>query len=167
MHRENLYLEALMATLATVATVISAGASLLGAIQQRRAGREERENRERANEVQNRQASIRRQRAIRQRLAAARVQQAEIVASGFAAGAPGASGVAGARSGISTDVAANVAASNVQFGLEQQRVGFLNQAGAARSSGIQAGAFSAGIQGIAQPFTSTQSNVALSETFGF
>lgn len=150
-----------MATLATVATVISAGAAVIGAVQQRKAARQTRRAQERAAAVSNRQANLRRQRGIRQQLARARVLRAQTIASGFAAGAPGASVVRGAAGGVQTDAAANVGFSNQIFGLEQQRVGFLNQAAAAQSRGAEQAALFGGISQVSGLFTNPTANAGL------
>ena len=130
-----------MATAATVFQVVGAVVGVASAISQQRGARRERRARENAARVQNRQANLQRQRDIRRSVAASRVQRARAIAAGFSAGAPGASGVAQAAGGIQTDVASNIGASGAQFGLEQQRVGFLGDAAAAQSSQNRAATF--------------------------
>lgn len=139
--------------MAEAALVISAVVGVAGAVSQRKSAKKSRRAQERASRLQNKQAAIARRRSIRQGLAESRILRAQAISSGFAAGAPGASAVAGATGGIQTDVAANIGASGVQFGLEQQRVGALSEANQAISQFNQTGATVSGIQGIAGLFT--------------
>lgn len=136
---------AALTTIATVATIASAGASIIGQRKQAKAARRSREAQEKAAKVANRQASLRRQRAVRQSLAQSRILRARAIAGGFSSGTPGASGVSGAAGAISTDAAVNVGASNQLFGLEQQRVGFLNQAAQFQTQGQSDAALFGGI----------------------
>lgn len=145
-----------LGTIATIATIASAGASIIGQQRQARSARRSRAAQEQAARVQNRQATLRRQRSIRQALAQSRVRRAQAVSAGFGVGAPGASGVAGAVSGIQSDVGSAVGFSGQQFGLEQSRVGFLNQAANFQSQGAQQGALFGGISGIAGIFSNEQ-----------
>lgn len=135
------------------ALIISTVVGVTGALQQRSSAKKSRRAQEKAARLQNKQAAISRRRTIRQRLAESRVLRARAISSGFAAGAPGASAVAGAVGGIQTDVAANIGASGVQFGLEQQRVGALGEANQAISQANQAGALTQTIQSTASIFT--------------
>lgn len=116
------------------ALAIGALFGVVGAVQQRKQQKKAEKAQEKAARVANAQANLRRQREIRQRVAQSRVQQAEIQAAGFSSGSPNSSIVQGAQAGIQTDTASAVGFSNQMFGLEQQRVGFLNQAARAQSS---------------------------------
>ncbi len=151
--------------MATAATIISTVVGVAGAVQQRSGAKKARRAQERAARLQNKQAAIARRRTIRQRLAESRVLRAQTISAGFAAGAPGATAVAGAVGGIQTDVAANIAASGQQFGLEQQRVGALGEANQAISQATQAGAVTQTIQSTAGIFT-PQNVASLRGTFG-
>lgn len=139
--------------MAEAALVISTVVGVAGAVQQRKSAKKSRRAQERAARLQNKQAAIARRRTIRQRLAESRVLRAQTISAGFAAGAPGATAVAGAAGGIQTDVAANIGASGVQFGLEQQRVGAISEANQAISQFNQTGATVQAIQGITSIFT--------------
>jgi hypothetical protein len=150
-----------MATAATIATVVSAGAGIVGAVQQARSAREARQEQQRAARIQNQQAALQRQRRIQQSLAQARVLRAQTQSAGFSAGAPSATGVTGAIGGIQSDVASNIGFSNVQFGLEQQRVGAIGAANAALN---QPNPF-ATIAGVSGLFTNAASNRALQQGF--
>lgn len=141
--------------MAAAVPIIQGVAAVAGFLSQRSNAKKARQAQENASKVANKQASIQRQREIRQRLAASRVQRAHVIASGFSAGSPGASTVSGAAGGIQSDVASNVGFSNQMFGLEQARVGYLNQAANYQSQGQQAASVFGGIQDIAGLFKST------------
>lgn len=136
-------------TTATIIAGISAVAGVAGvagALSQRSAAKKSRKAQERAAEVANKQASIQRQRDVRRRIAQARVQRAEIESQGFARGVAGSSMVSGALGGLSSDTASTVGFSNQMAGMEQARVGFLNEAAAAQSRGAERAAIFGGIQ---------------------
>lgn len=135
------------------AGIISAAVGVYSAVSQARAARKAGKAQERAAQVANKQAALQRQREIRQRVAATRVRQAEITAAGFESGAPGSSVVAGARGGLLSDTGAAIGFSNQIFDLEQQRIGYLNQAQQVQNRGAIAGSISGGIQNIAGLFS--------------
>lgn len=139
--------------MAATAGIISAVVGVVGAVTQARAARKAGKQQEKAARVANKQASLQRQRDIRQRVAAARVRQAEITAAGFVSGAPGSSVVAGARGGLQSDTGAAIGFSNQIFGLEQQRISALNSAQQAQNQGQIFGSVAGGIQNIAGLFS--------------
>lgn len=125
--------------------IVSAVVGVYSAVSQARAAKKAAKADKQAAAAANKQASLQRQREIRQKIAASRVRQAEITSAGFAAGAPGASSVAGAQGGLQSDTASAIGFSNQIFGLEQQRIGFLNQAQASRNSANTTAAYAGAI----------------------
>lgn len=134
------------------ALAIGALFSVVSAVQQRKAQKKAEKAQEQAAKVANAQANLKRQREIRQAVAQSRVQAAQTQAAGFAAGAPGASGVQGAQSGIWSDTASSVSFSNQMFGMEEARVGYMNQAARAQSRANMWGTIGGVGQGLAGMF---------------
>jgi hypothetical protein len=148
-----------MVTAAAVATIIGAGAAVVGGIQSYRAGKEQR----RQNAVSNRISATRRIRSIRAAIARGRVQRAEQQASGFSLGVGGGTAVAGGVAGTNAAVNSAITGSNQQFSGQQVIASSNNSISGFQSSASLAGA----VGGIAGQFADPQAGAAVSNLFGF
>ncbi len=112
----------------TALAVIAAVGAVAGAVQQRKIGKVQR----RQNKLTNKVAAISRQRSIKRSIAASRVQVAQQQAAGFQLGVAGGTAVQGAVSGVRSDIASGIGASNLQFTAQGFQAGFAD-----RISGLQ------------------------------
>lgn len=136
-----------MATLTVVNFLIgvTAVAAVAGAVQSRKAGKEQR----RQNQIQNRIAATKRVRSIRRTIAAARVRRAEAESAGFQFGVSGGTAVQGAVAGITSDVAGEIGAANQQFTGQQAIVESQNRISSLQQSAATFGS----IANLASSFT--------------
>lgn len=104
-----------MADPLTIALIIGAGAATAGAVQSRKARKEQK----RQNKIQNRISANRRVRNIKKSIAQSRVARAQAEAAGFQFGVSGGSAVSGATAGIGSDLGSAIGASNQQFTAQQ------------------------------------------------
>jgi hypothetical protein len=150
--------------MASGALIISTIAAVAGAVQQRKAAKEQR----RQNRVSNRIAANRRSRDIRRSIAARRVQVAAQQSSGFALGVQGGTAVQGAVSGVVADTASAIGAANQQFtgqqviAASQNRISqYLQNAGTYQAIGSIAGQFTGGVGSVG-----AQNRAAVADLFG-
>lgn len=151
-----------MATVAAIATVVSAVAGIGSAVVQRKQQKKVAKEQRRQNMLANKQAARDRARNIRQAVAQQRVVTAEAQQAGFQFGVPGSSAVQGAVQGGQTDLAGNIAASNQQFSIQSLIGESQDKIAGIRS---QFNPFAA-TQAIGSIFTNEQTNRAVLNTFG-
>ena len=117
---------------------VSAAAAVGGAVQARRAGKEQRKQ----NEIQNRIAATKRVRNIRRSIAQSRIQRGQVEAAGFQFGVSGGTAVQGAVGGLTSDLGGAIGAANQQFTGQQALVASQNRISQFQQSAATFGAIS-------------------------
>lgn len=118
-----------MATALAVVSLLGIGVQ---AVQQRKIGKQQR----RQNKLTNKIAAISRRRNVKRSIAASRIQVGLQQSLGFQLGVSGGTAVQGATSGVISDTASTIGASNLQFVGQQFQAGFADNI--SRLQGTQA-----------------------------
>ncbi len=156
-----------MSVVAAVAAVTSVGLTIEGNRQQRKAAKTQRKSEERARRVDNAVARLENQKAIRQRIAEGRIEQANLTQQAESAGVSGSSSLFASTGSVSSSVAGDIGFARARFA---GNLGASN----IRSIGAQkAGRFAARAQtaqslaSVSSLFTNAKNNEALKGGFGF
>lgn len=122
--------------MAVAAAIITVGAAIFGAVQQRKAAKAQRKQARVSNRIQ----QNKRMRDIRKAIALQRVRRAEIQSAGFQLGVAGGSAVAGSVGSLGSNLGSTIGAAGQQFTGQQAITSISNQISGLQQSAAIAGA---------------------------
>jgi hypothetical protein len=147
--------------IAAGAAVVGAAASIKSGIDQQAAASEQRKTEEKARKVSNARTRLENQKSIRQRIAAQRIEEGELVQGAEAGGVAGSSSLFGSVGSSQSSASGDIGFANARIAANQG-ASDIRSAGARRAGGLASSAATFGtIANVSSLFQNSQNNAAL------